>query len=403
MKVVHLSTTDFGGAYKAVERIQGCMRLYGIQSEILVRSRFFDTETTEVIKTPFQKLCSKIRNFLNLLFSHGEVITDLFGTNLKHNPAIKEADVIVLHWVNSFVSAKSVRQLASLGKPILWVMHDMWPFTGGCHYDLYCERYKEGCGQCPMLKRQRKEDITSFNLENKKKLYCSENITFVAISKWEQACGLASIPLREMQIAWIPNPLNTEIFSPVLEIQDIKGPYGISREKQIILFGADKATENTTKGFKYLVGALKQLDGTKYSAVCFGRAPEKDRIKLPNIEIIYLDSITDEKELAKWYSVADVFVAPSVQEAFGYTVCEALACGTPVVTFAIGGMLDQIVHCENGYLAELYNVEELRQGIEYCAAHTESLGRRARELVLERNSYEVIGKKYKEVLEKAVE
>lgn len=403
VKVVHLSTTDFGGAYKAVERIQGCMRLYGIQSEILVRSRFFETKTTEVIKTPFQKFCSKTRNFFNLLFSHGEVVTDLFGINLKCNPTIQGADVIVLHWVNSFISAKSVRQLASLGKPILWVMHDMWPFTGGCHYDLYCERYKEGCGQCPMLKRQRKKDITSFNLHNKKELYCSENVAFVAISKWEQACALASLPLKEKQIYWISNPLDTEIFSPVRATQDMKVQYGISQEKQIILFGADKATENTTKGFKYLVGALKQLDGTKYSAVCFGRAPEKDRIQLPNIEIIYLGSIVDESVLAKWYSIADVFVAPSIQEAFGYTVCEALACGTPVVAFAIGGMLDQIVHCENGYLAELYNVEELKQGIEYSASHTESLGRRARELVLERNSYEVIGKKYKEVLERVVE
>lgn len=399
MKVVHLSTTDFGGAYKAVERIQSCLRLYGVESKILVRSRFFDTETTEVINTPLRRFFSKSRNLLNLFLSKGDVVTDLFGTDMRHNQDILDADVIVLHWVNSFISDRSVRQLMELGKPVFWVMHDMWPFTGGCHYDLYCESYKSDCASCPMVKKQRLRNISAFNLKRKRNLFASMNITMIAISRWEQRCAQESFPLKGKKVIWISNPLNTDIFKPTDDQQELREQYKIPEGKKVILFGADKALENATKGFSYLVEALRRMDGSKYVAVCFGKAPEKDRIQLPNIDIKYLGTIQDEKKLAAWYSLADVFVAPSIQEAFGYTVCEALACGTPVTAFAVGGMLDQIDHRENGYLARLYDVEDLAEGIEFCAENTKTLGKRARETVLERNSYEVIGKKYKEVLE----
>lgn len=399
MKVVHLSTTDFGGAYKAVERIQSSLRLYGVESKILVRSRFFDTETTEVINTPLRRFFSKSRNLLNLLLSKGDVVTDLFGTDMRHNKDILDADVIVLHWVNSFISDRSVRQLMELGKPVFWVMHDMWPFTGGCHYDLYCESYKSDCASCPMLKKQRLRNISAFNLKRKRNLFASMNITMIAISRWEQTCAQESFPLKRKKVIWISNPLNTDIFKPTDEQQELREQYKIPEGKKVILFGADKALENATKGFSYLVEALRRMDGSKYVAVCFGKAPEKDRIQLPNIDIKYLGTIQDEKKLVAWYSLADVFVAPSIQEAFGYTVCEALACGTPVTAFAVGGMLDQIDHRENGYLARLYDVEDLAEGIKFCAENKKTLGKRARETVLERNSYEVIGKKYKEVFE----
>ncbi len=399
MKVVHLSTTDFGGAYKAVERIQSSLQLYGVESKILVRSRFFDTETTEVINTPLRRFFSKSRNLLNLFLSKGDVVTDLFGTDMRHNKDILDADVIVLHWVNSFISDRSVCQLMELGKPVFWVMHDMWPFTGGCHYDLYCESYKSDCASCPMIKKQRLRNISAFNLKRKRNLFASMNITMIAISRWEQTCAQESFPLKGKKVIWISNPLNTGIFKPMDEQQELREQYKIPEGKKVILFGADKALENATKGFSYLVEALRRMDGSKYVAICFGKAPEKDRIQLPNIDIKYLGTIQDEKKLAAWYSLADVFVAPSIQEAFGYTVCEALACGTPVTAFEVGGMLDQIDHRENGYLARLYDVEDLAEGIEFCAENKKTLGKRARETVLERNSYEVIGKKYKEVFE----
>lgn len=401
MKIVHIATTDFGGAYKAVERIQECMRAYNLDSDILVRSRFFDTETTEVINTLLKKLLSKSKNLFNLLLSHGEIVTDLFGTDITKHPKVKEADIIILHWVNSFISSAGIRKLNRLHKPVIWVMHDMWPFTGGCHYDAYCERYMNECGQCPFIRYKRKRDISFRNLRNKHKLYSDINISFVAISMWEMQCARVSKPLQNKSISLISNPVNTDIFKP-LDRNAIRKRLGIA-EKKIILFGADKAIENKTKGFRYLLEALWHIDGTQYVAVCFGQAPERERVNLPNMELIYLGNIRDESVLAQWYNAADVFVAPSLQEAFGYTVCEALSCGTPVTAFAVGGMLDQIKHERNGYLAKLYDCQDLAEGIVYCVGNRERLGHAARERVVLNNSYRVIGEQYYQLCRKVSE
>lgn len=393
MKAVHIITTDFGGAFKAVQRIQDSMRLYQEESDILVRSRFFDTDTIEIINKPWQKLFSKGKNFFNLLLSYGEVITDLLGTDVSKHPKVQEADIIMLHWVNSFISGRSIKKLAKLHKPVIWVMHDMWVFTGGCHYDAYCNRYKEECGCCPYIGGRWKKDISYWNLRKKKDLFDSLNLSFIAISKWEWECALSSMPLRGKNVTYISNPLDINIFCP----QDrsfLKERYGIA-DKKVILFGADKALENHTKGFQYLIEALRYLDGNKYIAVCFGKAPEKQRIKLEHMEIRYLGTIQDEKKIAEWYNIADVFVAPSLQEAFGYTVCEALACGTPVTAFAVGGMMDQITHRENGYLANLYDADDLAAGISFCIENRSLLGHKARKWVINHNSYEVIGAQYR--------
>ena len=392
MKVVHIVTTDFGGAFKAVQRIQDSMRFYHEQSDILVRSRFFRTDTIEALGTPWLKLLSKGKNFLNLLFSRGDMVTDMLGADLTRHQKVQEADVIILHWVNSFISNGSIRRLAALHKPIIWVMHDMWVFTGGCHYDAYCNKYKKKCGYCPYLGGKWKRDISYWNLKNKKRLFDNIDISFVAISRWEQECAFDSTALKGKKITWISNPLNTDVFCP-LDKKELRKQFGLTNKK-VILFGADKALENSTKGFKYLIEALQYLDGDEYLAVCFGKAPEKKKITLSHMEIRYLGMIRDEVKLSELYNVADVFVAPSLQEGFGYTVCEALACGTPVTAFAVGGMLDQIVHEGNGYLAKLYDSKDLAKGIVFCSNNKNMLGLKARERVISKNSYEIIGEKY---------
>lgn len=397
MNIVHLTTTDYGGAFKAVQRIQDCIRLYHNQSDILVRTRSFESDTIEVMNTPIKKFFSKSRNFLNLLVSHGDVVTDLFGTDLSEHSKIREADVIMLHWVNSFISQKSIRQLARLGKPIIWVMHDMWPFTGGCHYDLYCGRYEKECGRCPFLDTRFKKDISYWNLRRKKELFNRIAITFVAISKWEESCALKSAATQQKSIIRIPNPINTDIFRP-LNRESLKVKNKIS-DRRVILFGADKALKNPIKGFQYLIEALQYLPEEGYQVVCFGEAPEDKRITLPNIPVRYLGTIREEEVLAEWYSIADVFVSPSLQEGFGYTVCEALACGTPVATFAVGGLLDQIVHKKNGYLAKTRDAKDLAEGIKYCIEHRARLGTAARERVFSHNSYDVVGAQYCKLLE----
>lgn len=392
MNIVHLSTTDSGGAFRATARISESLQMQSVDSTVLVRTKYHNSKTIEVMNSPIKRVCSKIKNGINLLFSSGDVVTDLLGADVTGIQSVRDADIIILHWVNSFISAKSIEKISQLGKPIIWVMHDMWVFTGGCHYDGGCGRYVEDCGCCPILKSGNIKDRTYRNLWQKEALYSKQNITFVALSQWELECAQKSHALRGCNVVKIWNPLDVNIFRPLdrLKLRFQK----MNTSKKVILFGASRGFEDEVKGFRYLIEALKRLDKTKYCAVCFGGGEKANQQFIDGFEITYLGQIEDENELAEWYSIADVFVAPSLQETFCYTVCEALACGTPVAAFPIGGILDQVEHQHNGYLAEVRNSGDLARGIEYCVNNRDKLTTNARDGVLKKNTYDLVGKEY---------
>ncbi|MCR5421728.1 MAG: glycosyltransferase [Lachnospiraceae bacterium] len=353
MKVVHFSTTDYGGAYRAAERINACIKQAGIDSKVIVRTKTRqDTDCISYFTSPFGKALSKVKNFCNLMLSSGKLTTDVFGTDISGSEYVKDADVVILHWVNSFVGYRNVRQLAKTGKKIIWIMHDEWVYTNGVH-----------CGfDIKDISVFKQKVLGAFNFYLKRKYFSGNGIVFVAVSNWIKERAKDSKILENEKIEVINNPLDILKFKPRDRVEDkykIKG-------RKIILFGADKATSNENKGFKYLVEALQMLEGDKYTAICFGQAPGESRRVLENMEIIYTGTINNDDELINLYNMADVMVVPSAQEAFGYTCCEALSCGTPVVAFDTSGLKDQIIHKENGYLARLFDVKDLCKGIQYC-------------------------------------
>ena len=383
MKVVHFSTTDYGGAFRAAERISASMRAAGLDSQLVVRTKTRqDTECVEYFNSSISRLISKIKNVGNLLLSSGKLVTDIFGTNISQSEYVKDADVVVLHWVNSFVSYGGVRKLSKTGKCIIWVMHDEWIYTEGVHLS-----YERKLVNMISLKL-----LGMVNLWLKRKSFASIGITFVAVSNWLCEQAMNSSVLQGEDIRVINNPIDTNLFRPKESVNTRY--FDNDDNKKVILFGADKATTDPNKGFVYLVKALKLLEEDDYIAICFGPAPENSKVDLDNIDIIYLGQINNDEKLTDIYNVADVMVVPSMQEAFGYTCCEALACGTPVVGFDTSGLRDQIIHEENGYLAKPCDPEDLARGIRYCIREYDRLSFRARETVISRNSYPAIGHKY---------
>ena len=385
MKAVHFSTTDHGGAYRAAERISACMKSAGIDSCVVVRTKTRqDTDCVEYFKDPVSAFFSKAKNFLNLLLSPGKLTTDLFGTDISGSSYVREADVVVLHWVNSFVSYRGVRRLVKTGKKIIWVMHDEWVYTEGFH--LAYERENSKSFPVRLLGRM--------NLKLKRRSFAGSGITYVAVSSWLKEQATASEILKGERVAVINDPLDTDLFRPLTDVTD---PYDTGNKK-VILFGADKATYNPNKGFNYLAEVLKRLDGEEYCAICFGNSPKESRIALENMDIIYTGTINNDDDLVNLYNLADVMVTPSLQEAFGYTCLEALACGTPVACFDTSGLRDQIVHKENGYLARISDPEDLYEGIMYCLEHKEEMAGRAREKAVSISGYDITGQKYRDVL-----
>ena len=275
MKVVHISTTDYGGAYKAAARISESMNICGIDSEVLIRTKKYrETVGIEIFTNLFQKIYSKAKNLLNLLMSRREVISDYIGTDITGHPLVKEADVVILHWVNSFVSYGIVEKLQKLDKPVLWVMHDMWLFTGGCHVDQYCGGYEHQCGNCPLIRSKRQNDVSRKNFLRKIKMFNQSEIVLVGPSSWILSEASKSKITCNLRMLRIPNPINTEIYRPISNSKELKSKYGISEGKKIILYGAVNATGDRNKGYFYLLEALKRIDRNKYTVVIFGN---KDR------------------------------------------------------------------------------------------------------------------------------
>lgn len=409
MKVVHLAATDLGGSYKAVERINRGLLMNGVESAVLLRTKYHqDNVGEQVIDTPVKSLLSKAKNVGNLLLSKGEIISDYFGTNMTKHPEVREADVIFLHWVNSFIGYRNVEQLLALKKPLVWVAHDMWNCTGGCHYDRYCGRYAVGCGKCPLIGSHKENDLSRRNFKRKVRAVAAGgsasdpdcagkagkdtgSITLVGPSRWSAACAEKSDIWKGRRITWIWNPIDYEQYRRLEDREALRAKYGVKTDKKIILFGACLALSNRTKGAQNLLRALRNLDPGKYLLAVFGNK-DGERMEECPLETRYLGYLDSEEEMTEVYNLADVFLAPSEQESFCYTVGEALACGTPVVGFRIGGIAEQVTHQANGYLAEYGDYEQLAEGVRFCTEQPMRYIKNA-------NSLKEIGEQYRRLCE----
>jgi glycosyltransferase involved in cell wall biosynthesis len=287
-----------------------------------------------------------------------------------------------------------IEELSKIKKPIVWSLHDMWAFTGGCHYDEDCGRYINKCEKCPILGSEDKRDLSARIFERKIKTFKDLDITIVGVSKWLELCAKQSQLLRNKRIMNIPNPLNTEIYKPVNK-NLAKELLGIAANQKIILFGALNISQ-PRKGYKLLSEALTYIRIPNISFAFFGSSVEEN-IKCSNNSVLNIGKLNDDISLRIIYSAADVMIVPSLQEAFGQTATEAMACGTPVVAFGASGLLDIIDHKENGYLAKPYDVEDLTRGIKWVLEHPhkEDLSVRAYNKVINNFEMTMVAKKYK--------
>lgn len=397
MRVVHLSTTDMGGAYEAAQRISDCLTTEGMDSEVIVRTKFREnTLTIPFYNTIPQKFVSKIKNFFNLILSNGDVVIDKYGADICKHPHVQSADIICLHWVNSFVSNSEVKKILDLGKPVFWIMHDMWPFTGGCHYAGDCVNYVNECTQCPMVCKHKTEKVHYWH-NRKKECFGAENLFPIGPSRWISDCAKKSKIFQNQEITTISNPINVDIFYPknILEKKEIREKYGLSEKKSTILFAAAKVT-NPIKGFSYFVDAVKKLSADQFQILVLGENVQGDILKQSvDLEVVYTGFVKNSKQLCNIYNAADLLVAPSLQENYSNTVLESLACGIPAVVFDVGGMKDLVETGKNGYLAKLKDIDDLANGIVKVSNNKEMLGQMAREKVLMQNDYSVIAHKYR--------
>ena len=417
MKIVHINNSDIvGGAAVAANRLNVALRNFGIDSNMLVQEA--KTEADGVVPVGSGKL-HKWKAFARFVY---ERITFLpyeknamlryafspanTGIDISKHPLVKDADIIHLHWINQgYISLKGLKKLFDTGKPIVWTQHDMWSFTGGCHYSGSCLEFLERCSFCPFLKKQAKNDLSARQFVIKKQIYRNTLIHPVACSKWLRALSAESALFRNKDVSSIPNPIDTELFKP-LNKTECRKELGLPTDKKLLLFGAANISD-LRKGARYLFEALNILIESfplfKENAeiVVFGKISQETMDNIP-FTIHRMNFISDVSDIVKLYNASDIFVLPSLQDNLPNTVMESMACGTPVVGFRTGGVPEMIEHKHSGFLAEGRNALSLATGIyeTLFLLDVDEISRNARQKVLDEYSQDVVAKQYVDVYEK---
>jgi len=373
MKSLLINTSDIsGGAARAAYRIHKGMQEIGISSKMLVQSKTSDDKSVigpgNKLKRGLALLRPTFDSAFKKLFSGGSktIFSPAwlpFSGILSQINSISP-DIVHLHWICD--GMLRIEELKRINKPIIWTLHDMWSFTGGCHYSDGCERFQQACGNCPQLNRSGKNDLSHSVLRRKKKAWSKLNITIVTPSTWLAECAKESSLFSGRRMEVIHNGLNLNLFKPINKTT-AREIWNLPINKKLILFGAMSATSDRRKGFDLLYEGLRQLSAQwsdKAELVVFGSSEPENPPDF-GLPVHYLGRLQDDVGLALLYSAADVMVVPSRQDNLPNTVVEPLACGTPVVAFDIGGMPDMIDHKRNGYLAKPFDNSDLAAGINW--------------------------------------
>ncbi len=381
MKILHISTYDInGGAARAAYRLHTGLQDIGLQSQMLVQEKYSNDKTVIAPKIRLFQGIAKAKltvESLPLKLYRQKKNTPFFTQWLPDRVIPKVAqinpDIINLHWISG--GFMQIETFAKLKRPLVWTLHDMWGFTGGCHVTGECDRYKASCGACPQLNSGSEWDLSRWVWQRKVKAWKNLNLTLVSPSSWLAECARSSSLFQNLRIEVIPHGLDTQKYRPINQ-HFAREALNLPRDKKLILFGAIEATSDRNKGFHLLQPALQELSKSGWKndleVVIFGASQPENPPDL-GFKTHYLGHLHDAISLATVYSAADVMLVPSLQESFGQTASESFACGTPVVAFNSTGLKDIVDHQQNGYLAKPYEVEDFAKGITWVLENEQRL------------------------------
>ncbi|MGE9289830.1 MAG: glycosyltransferase [Puniceicoccales bacterium] len=411
MKILHVAEKPTGGAAVAMLRLHRGLLAIGEDSSVLVAKGNPTDRRMRVWKgrmDPLSRLQRRTRkmwlkrcaakrasgaSFEFDLFSDDRT---RFGNHIAD--ALNEVDVVNFHWVARFVDYSKL--LPKLEVPVVYTLHDESAFTGGCHYDSGCERWKEGCGKCPQLGSTQLHDFSARAWDRKRKAYRkigSAGMTIVTPSKWLGNLASQSPLLDPLNVETIPYGVPTDIFCP-MDRGRVREKLGLKKEDRVILFVAEWL-DNKRKGFSVLAEALDGLEAPNGRRLVLLSVGGRFSKELSGHVHVPMGAVESEETMAEIYNSADLFVAPSLQDNLPNTVLESLACGTPVVGSDAGGIPDMVRHGETGWLFEVGNSESLRDVLSGAIESDDCVTYRSRcrEVVLEEYPMHLQAERYREL------
>ncbi len=312
-----------------------------------------------------QWLCwvGQTRRFLEIQQGHEDF--DFPATSKLLELTNERPDIIHFHNLHGgYFDLRALPQL-SQQVPVILTLHDAWLLSGHCAHSFDCNRWKTGCGNCPYLSIYPaiRRDATAYNWQRKADIYRNSRLYVVTPCKWimdkvNQSMMKPGIVASKV----IPNGVDLKVFHPANKIEARAG-IGLPTDAKILLFAANGIRKNIWKDYKTLQSVLEKIakTGTKVLCVALGEKAPPERIC--DVEIKFVPYQQDPNKVARYYQAADLYVHPARAETFPNTVLEALACGTPVVASAVGGIPEQIEDGITGFLTLQGDAEAMAEKI----------------------------------------
>lgn len=383
MKVTLINHSDTkGGASVVTYRLMRALVDAGVDARMLVvhkatdDSRVHEAASPRRVKASFLAECGGIFAANGLSRRHlFEASAGLAGLPLDRHPLVRDADAVVLGWVNQgMLSLGGIGRIAA-AVPTLWTMHDQWCLTGICHHTGDCERYRGRCGHCPLVCGGRlSTDLSTVVQRRKKGLYRHDNIRFVAVSSWLKERCMASSLMSDCRVEVVPNAFPAGDFATVPSMS--RADIGVLEAGPIIAMGAARL-DDPVKGLPYAVKALNLLaDNDKTpagtTAVFFGALRDPHALDGLRLPYVHLGTVSDPDRLRALYAHASAVLSSSLFETLPGTLIEGQACGAWPVTFGNGGQADIVDHTVNGYIARYLDPADLAHGLlDAVSRHTD--------------------------------
>jgi glycosyltransferase involved in cell wall biosynthesis len=354
MRVLIISGEDLaGGGHRAAFRLHQALRGIGMESFMAVRRKHSSDCYVHKMTRSELGWPPAGRGYLDLLpsflcrRSDEPISLGLQSANLGKLVDRFKPDVINLHWINGGIA--SIRAVGALQVPVVWTLHDMWPFTGGCHYSGECTQYRASCEECPKIQPLLgARSITHWVYNRKRKHWKNKPLNAITPSAWMRDLALSSSLFGRANVTHIRNCIDPSVFNGK-ERERTRTELGLSASCKAILF----SSANQPRKGAFIIPELIRLLSTiapkhEWRFLFVGGVPP---FLTSSEKIIRLPRTTDEARVASYYSASDLFVLPSLEDNLPNTISEALNCGTPVAAFPTGGIVEMIASERNGGLA----------------------------------------------------
>ncbi|NJO11178.1 MAG: glycosyltransferase [Leptolyngbyaceae cyanobacterium SL_1_1] len=396
LKVLHINQSDsVGGASIAGYRLHQGLIKSGASSKILVGSSNRSTTLTQTI--PRIALLEAVlkRVFIPFGLNNLHIVNTW---NIANHSFFLEADVVNFHNLHlNYFNYLAISKLTNI-KPTVFRLPDMWSFTGHCAYSFDCKRWMTGCGQCPYLETYPavNRDNTHLEWKLKKWTYNNSNLTIVTPSKWLAVKAQQSL-LNCFPIHHIPNGLNVDLYQP-LDVSMCRAVLDLPLEKRILAFAA-QTFQDPRKGSDLLVAALQKLPAPlKKNLILMTLGEGGELLELSvDIPTVSLGYAGGDRLKAVAYSAADLFVFPTRADNLPLVLQESMACGTPMVSFDVGGVPELVRPGQTGLLAKPEDANDLAQKIiELLEDDTlrYNMGQKCREIAVAEYSLELQSERY---------